>query len=156
MQKIISLVLASTVSALPFSAYAAECTDCTVPNFVGISTSNRLNDTSVMSITGKYKVPTNSIDLSLRPEVTLNNSGLIGGGAALTIDTKVPVGTLYSGVGVSLDQLFPTSNLKTYGVVGVESKINYLYNAFGTVKLPFSSDAGVYKPTFTVGLGYSF
>jgi hypothetical protein len=152
---LISLLLLTSIIGTT-TKVSAECIDCTVPNNIGVSDATRLNDTGLISIVGKYKLPTNTLNLSVRPSLSLTKTGLIGGGAALTLDTDVPVGTIYSGFGVSVDQLFPTSTTKTYGLIGVERKLDNQYSVFGDVRLPFASQDGVYKPSISVGIGYSF
>lgn len=153
MQKLITAALITSISLANNPAFAQDTSR--VSNYIGVSTSSRINDSSVLSVSGKYKLPIAATDLSVRPELTLNGAGLVGVGASLTLDTKVPVGTLYSGFGVSVEQLFPTTNTKAFGVIGVESKLSDVYSAYGSVKLPFSSVSGAYNPTVTVGLGYS-
>jgi hypothetical protein len=148
--------LFTTLALLPFimnACASAPTTAAEVPNYIGLNTSTRINDTNAVSINGKYKVPNQP--LSVRPELTLSQTGYVGGAASLTLDVQVPVGTIYSGFGVSVEQLFPTSDTKTYGVVGVESVLNDRYTVSGQVKLPFTSVNGAYKPAFSVGLGYN-
>ena len=148
MSKTILLVAAALVTQV-ISPVSAE-----VPNYLGVSTTTNINSTNNVSFSGKFKVPTKT-PLSVRPELTLTQNNLVGGGLALTLDTAVPGGTLYSGFGVSVNQLFPTSSTTTYGVIGLETALTDRYNAYSSVKLPFTRTGGEYTPSVTFGLGYS-
>lgn len=155
MNKATSSLLALSIIANN-QAIAAEVSNTSPDNYIGVSSTVVINSKPLNSVTGRVKLPIRSINLSVRPELTINNSSLIGGGAALTVDTKLPIGTLYSGFGAGVEQLFPSTRLKTYGVVGLESKVADAYTVYGNIKLPFSTEQNKYNPALTVGVGYNF